>query len=603
MNVLIVGTILKDVYLNIDSRKESFETDKNNTKWLNLSFDASEHYYFHRKSCLGGAAVTLEVLAKMGTHAEIANSDLHLTEDGLSSSSSEAYRYILISDRTVSYFTPTNHETNSFTPPSESFDYIYIDRSANLSSSAIDTLHSFLQSSPNTKLALYLPSTPDPKLNSLTKLAKILFVESPSSNAHPHTDSQLIVHLEPHQISSSSLTEAISPSRVDVSTHLSTYSIVSATILGGLILGFSLETCFKLAKANVENSRLDTTLSLSRLRKITGETAPDEDLNLLAANLLLKPKGILAADESGGSIQKKFAKLGIPDTYENRRSYRNILLTAPNLENYINGVILFDETTRQTADTGENFVKYLINHRIIPGIKVDQGLKKYPDSEETYTSGLSGLDKRLAEYRQMGLRFAKWRAAFELRLGNHDQIITPTARAIKDNCQILAEYAKKCQNHGIVPIVEPEVVYDGYYDIKQSAKVTAKILDQLFEELSAAHIDLGACILKTSMVIAGKNYAHSSPEEVGKATATILKNHVPPQLAGIVFLSGGQTVKQSTDNLAAIIKNGPFPWPVTFSFARALQDPALYAWKGDSTNSESAKSALLERLIANTSVL
>lgn len=640
MNVLIIGTVMKDVYLNLDSRKESFEIDKHNTKWLNLSFDASEHFFFHRKSCLGGAAITLETLSRLGLDAKIIGSDLELTEDGLSQSPTDVYRYILISDQTVSYFAPSTHIVNSFTPPQKAYDYVFVDRSANLDDQAVDHLVSYLESNPRTTFALYLSSTHTPRLEFLAKIADIVFVEvaspkssklSPShiaksphrpnwapatANRQPSVDNptnpqpnlvdetQLFIYLNEHSITSNNLTERLSPSRIDVSTHLSTYSTISATILGGIMLGFSLKTCFKLARANAENSKLDSTLSLTKLQSLIDDNSSTHDLELTAASLLVKPKGILAADESGGSIKKKFAKLNIPDTFESRRSYRDILLTAPDLEQYVNGVILFDETTRQSTNTGENFVDYLISHHIIPGIKVDQGLKNYPDSEETYTTGLEGLDKRLDDYYKLGLRFAKWRAAFEIRLDHQNHILTPTKHAVIDNCRILAEYAKICQDHRIVPIVEPEVVYDGYYSIKQSAAVSAKILDTLFTRLTDLHVDPKACILKTSMVIAGKHYpAPSTPEEVGYATARVLKDHVPPDLAGIVFLSGGQTVEQSTDNLAAIIQNGPFPWPVTFSFARALQDPALYAWNGNNSNTESAKSALLERLIANTSVL
>ena len=204
----------------------------------------------------------------------------------------------------------------------------------------------------------------------------------------------------------------------------------------------------------------------------------------------------------------------------------------------------------------------------------------------------------------MGLRFAKWRAAFEIRLSTSGTILTPTAKAIEENCHILAEYAKKCQSAGLVPIVEPEVVYDGYYPIDQNAEITGKILDELFKKLADFGVNLRACILKVNMVLAGKNYEiPSTPEEVGAKTAEVLKNHIPAELAGVVFLSGGQTVEQATNNLAEVEKNGPFPWPVTFSFARALQDPALYAWKGNNENADTARQAFLNRLIVNTYAL
>ncbi len=607
MNVLILGTILKDVYLNLDPRKEHFETDKHGSQWLNLGFNASQHYFFYRKSCLGGAAVTLEVLSKMGIDAKIMGSDLQLTQDGLSSESTNIYRYILISNHGVSYLAPSSRPISTFIPPQTPYDYIFIDRSANLDDTTIDNLVSYLESTPRTILALYLPFAHKPELDFLVKIADIVFIETDSSKPNkikPNNNSQHFIYLNEHSISTNGLTEPLSPNRIDVFTHLSTYSIISATILGSMILNLPLETGLKMCRANAENSKLDTTLSLPKLKELASNRTTQKNLELIAANLLIRPKGILAADESGGSIKKKFAKLGIPDTYESRRSYRDILITAPSLDEYVSGVILFDETARQKTSTGESFVDYLINHRIIPGIKVDQGLQKYPNSDETYTTGLSGLDQRLSEYYKIGLRFAKWRAAFEIQLNRQNHIITPTDRAVMDNCRILAQYAKKCQNHGIVPIVEPEVVFDGYYSIEQSATTTAKVLDCLFTELSTLRVNLKACILKTNMIIAGKHYpAQSTPEEVGRATANILKSHVPQELAGIVFLSGGQTVEQSTDNLAAIVKNGPFPWPITFSFARALQDPSLYAWNGDNSNAESAKRALIERLIANTSVL
>jgi fructose-bisphosphate aldolase class I len=249
-------------------------------------------------------------------------------------------------------------------------------------------------------------------------------------------------------------------------------------------------------------------------------------------------------------------------------------------------------------------VDYLISRRIIPGIKVDQGLEKFENSEETWTKGLNDLPERLREYYGMGLRFAKWRAAFNLTLDENGEVLTPTEHAISENCMILAEYAKDCQSAGLVPIVEPEVVYDGYYPIERNIEVTSRILDCLFDELENFEVKLEACVLKVNMVLAGKKFeTQSTPEEVGKATADVLKNHVPEKLAGVVFLSGGQMVEQATANLGEVIKNGPFPWPVTFSFARALQDPALYAWHGDINNAEEAKRAFKERLIENTKVL
>ncbi|MBR2993798.1 fructose-bisphosphate aldolase class I [Candidatus Saccharibacteria bacterium] len=603
MNVLVVGNVLKDVYLNLDPRTETFEADKYNTKWLDIGFNTSEHHFFNRNASLGGAAISLEVLQKMGLSATISDSDLQLTNDGFTSSSpAGTYRYILIADDQVSYFAPTNYNFTTFISPTRPIDYLYIDRSAELNSATTAKITAFLDTSPNTKLVLYARTLDNSNFTKLIPRADLIFLENNEKidNVNPAK----LIHISEHKLSYLDITEKISIDRIDILTHLSAYSIAAATVLGSFILGNSVEDGFTLARINIENSRLNSVLPLDEMIDIAEHTNPSDNLELIAANLVLKPKGILAADESGGSIKKKFAQLNIPDTYDNRRNYRNLFFTTKDLEKYVNGVILFDETARQLADNSQNYVDFLTTRQIIPGIKVDQGLKKLDHSLETYTAGLDDLDDRLKEYYLMGLRFAKWRAAFEIRLSTSGNLLTPTTYAIDENCRILAEYAKKCQSAGLVPIVEPEVVYDGYYSIDQNAEITGQILDRLFTELNNFGVNLRACILKVNMVLAGKNYeTPSTPAEVGQKTAEVLKNHVPANLAGVVFLSGGQTVEQATDNLAAIIKNGPFPWPVTFSFARALQDPALYAWAGNNENADHARQAFLDRLIANVNTI
>ena len=612
MSILIVGNILKDVYLNIDSRTERLETDRHNIKWLDLSFNASQHHFYNRNSSLGGATVSLEVLHNLGLEATVSGSNIHFTEDGPSSNEPiEIHRYILLTEDKPCYFVPTSYRITHFTPPAEAYDYLYIDRSAELNQTAVNRINAYLDISTKTKLILYLRTLTNPHLNRLIPRASLLFLEDtnqPSLESIIPTniaESNKLIRISDHHLSCLNIAEPISVERIDMLTHLSTYSIASATILGSFILGNSIEDSLRFARANVEHAKLNSSLNLDQLQSLAAASPTPNNLELIADTLVLYPKGILAADESGGSIHKKFAQLNIPDTYDNRRDYRNIFFTTNGLANYVNGVILFDETARQLADNGQNFVEYLISKRIIPGIKVDQGLAPlHPDSPETITKGLDNLDSRLAEYYQMGLRFAKWRAAFELRINQNNDILTPTDDAINQNCQALAEYAKACQQAGLVPIVEPEVVYDGYYNIRQSAEVTGKILRALFSALNEQNVNLKACILKVNMILAGKQYdIQSTPSEVGEATAEILKANVPSELAGIVFLSGGQIVEQATDNLAAIIQHGPFPWPITFSFARALQDPALYAWRGDNTNADSAREAFLARLIANTEAL
>ena len=603
MNILIVGNILKDVYLNLDARTEKFETDKYNVKWLDLAFNASEHHFFHRESSYGGAAVTLEVLQKLGLDATISDSDLNFKNEENKDNLAATHRYILIADSKVTYLAPSKFTPTTFNAPDTPVDYLYLDRSAEITAHTADQITDFLQKSPSTKLIIYARNFHNHYFNQLLSQAELIFTEISTAPELQNLNPAKIVHLSEDKLEYANITEQISASRIDMLTHLSLYSIASATILGSFVLGYSVENSLKFARLNLEKSKLNSVLTLEELKELVTHTTTKNSLELIAKNLVLRPKGILAADESGGSIHKKFEQLNIPDTFDNRRDYRNLFFTTPNLAKYVNGVILFDETAHQQADNGQNFVDFLTSKRIIPGIKVDQGLEKFQESEETYTKGLIGLEKRLPEYYQMGLRFAKWRAAFEIRTDN-GKILTPSDYAIKENCQLLAEYAKACQTAGLVPIVEPELVYDGNYTIDQSAIITTKILDTLFAELDNQGVNLKACILKTNMVLAGKQYKNqSTPEEIGTKTAEVLKNHVPADLAGVVFLSGGQTPEQATDNLATIIKHGPYPWPVTFSFARALQDPALFAWKGNNEYAEKARQAFLDRLIANTEVL
>lgn len=611
MNILVVGNVLKDVYLNFNPHAEHMETDKNGTPWLDVGFDASEHHFFSRNSSLGGAAISLEVLTKMGVKCSIVGSDMKLGADGLESSLlPETYRYILIADGKISYLVPSKYRHTRFVRPDEKVDYVYVDRSAELDGKAATEIKKYLDNT-GAGLILYIRSLDSSHLDKLLPYASLVFLENNrggSEQTHALASAGIteskIVHLSDTELNCQGFTEKISPQRVDMATHLSTYSIAAATIIGGFVLNNTIPKTLSLARANIEHAKLDTSLDLTTMEESAIDTPATPNIELIAASLVQPGKGILAADESGGSIKKKFAALNIPDTYENRRDYRNIFFTTPDIKKHLTGVILFDETAHQRADNGQNFVEYLTAQQIIPGIKVDKGLSNIGESLETYTKGLEGLESRLKTYYNEGLRFAKWRAAFEIRLSDTGEILTPTDNAIAKNCTDLAQYARLCQDAGIVPIVEPEVVYDGYYSLANNATTTGRILDTLFAQLQSTGINLRACLLKVNMVLAGKKYPHqSTTTEVGRATAETLKAHVLSELAGVVFLSGGQTPEQATDNLAAIIQQGPFPWPVTFSFARALQDPALYAWNGDNANIEQARKAFLARLIANTNAL
>lgn len=615
MHILVVGNVLKDVYLNLDSRTEKFEQDKSGVEWVDFSFDASKHHYFNRTSSFGGAAITLEVLQKLGLSSDISDTSFHFDASGpVNGGPTGAYRYILTSDTGVSYMVPSEEQVTSFTTPTEEVDYLFVDRSAKLTPKVIDRIIAYLDFSKKTRLVLYLKDLMVENLSSLLKHADLVFLEDGRGTLQNYPEEK-IIHISEKRLRYMDFSENVAVSRIDRLTHLSAYSIMAATVLGGFILGKTVEYSLRMARINVENATLDSTLSIEELDNIAASTS-ESNLELIAAALMLPGKGILAADESGGSIKKKFEKLGIADTKENRHDYREIILSTPELSNFINGVILFDETARDTMNDGQTVPDFLISRGIIPGIKVDEGLAPLKDlpgvagayeahPEETYTKGLNDLPGRLREYYQMGLRFAKWRAAFEIRLKDDRTTMTPTTAAIRENCRILAEYASASQSAGLVPIVEPEVVYDGDYSIDQCAMVTGRVLEELFKALNRHGVNLKACILKCNMISSGKRYDGNSAgggftaEEVGKMTSKILHEYVPLELAGVVFLSGGQTPDQATENLASIIKHGPYAWPVSFSFSRALQDPALEAWGGDNNNAEAAKAALSERLLEN----
>ena len=300
------------------------------------------------------------------------------------------------------------------------------------------------------------------------------------------------------------------------------------------------------------------------------------ELARLAQAMVAQGKGILAADESSGTIKKRFDAIRLDSTEEHRRTYRELLFTAPGAAESINGVILYDETLRQRTQDGTPFPDYLTRQGIIPGIKVDMGAKPlaaFP--AETITEGLDGLRERLIEYHRLGARFAKWRAVIDIAPG------IPTSFAVKANAHALARYAALCQENEIVPIVEPEVLMDGEHSIERCEEVTDAVLSTVFRQLHEHRIFLEGMVLKPNMVISGKKAANrAAPEAVADATVRCLKRHVPPAVPGIAFLSGGQSPTEATLHLSLMNRLGPLPWSLTFSYGRALQDTALKAWGG-----------------------
>jgi fructose-bisphosphate aldolase class I len=319
-------------------------------------------------------------------------------------------------------------------------------------------------------------------------------------------------------------------------------------------------------------------------------------LSATAKALVAPGKGILAADESSGTIKKRFDSISVESTEENRRDYREMLFTAKNVGEYISGVILFDETIRQDAADGTALVKVLEDQGIIPGIKVDLGAKPLAGAEgETVTEGLDGLRERLAEYRSLGARFAKWRATYTIT----DAL--PSAYCIDVNAHALARYAALCQEAGIVPIVEPEVLMDGEHTIDRSFEVTSAVLDALYEALFLQRVRLDGTLLKPNMVLSGYSCPQqASVQEVAEASVRCFRATVPAAVPGIVFLSGGQSDELATAHLNAMNQLGSLPWELSFSYGRALQAPALKAWKGEVANVDAGRDAFLLRAKLNS---
>lgn len=318
------------------------------------------------------------------------------------------------------------------------------------------------------------------------------------------------------------------------------------------------------------------------------------NIKSIAQKLVASPKGILAADASNGTMNKRLKAAGLPEDEETRRRYRQLLFTTPGIEEYISGVILYDETIRQKTDEGILFIDVIKDKGIFPGIKVDEGLVDYKN--EKATTGLAQLPERLIEYREMGAVFTKWRAV--TMIDEHKDL--PTINAIKHNSDILSEYAKIVQSEGLVPIVEPEVLLQGVHNLEKSREVTEQVLQILFEELREEQVDLEAVILKSSMILPGSEaYQEHNPIQIGKATSDVLKRVVPTDVPGVVFLSGGQSPLEATENLNEVAKF-EHPWEITFSYSRALQEPVLEAWKGDDANREKAQNIFLHRLKMNS---
>lgn len=320
-------------------------------------------------------------------------------------------------------------------------------------------------------------------------------------------------------------------------------------------------------------------------------------LETTAKKLVAPGKGILAADESFATIAKRFKAIGIASTAESRMSYREMLFTTPEVSDFLSGVILFDETSKQTASDGRELVDILAQNGIIPGIKVDTGAKALALYRgEKVTEGLDGLRERLTTYYELGARFAKWRAVIMIA-GTK----LPTSFCIEANAHALARYAALCQEQGLVPIVEPEVLMDGDHSLERCSEVTGQVLQETYRQLEKQRVDLTGTLLKPNMVIAAKDCSQQEDvAAVASRTIACLRENVPASVPGIVFLSGGQSEVQATTHLNAMNKEDNLPWQLSFSYGRALQNAALQTWAGQSTNIAKAQQVFHKRCRLNS---
>lgn len=609
MSILIIGNVLKDVYIKLDDRSNDFETDEHDIDWLNLGFNGEAHKFYHRTSVYGGAAVSLAVLQRLGLQTDILGSRTEIQDGEISwLDQPDDYRYIFCHKDKIAYFVPSSRKITSWTTPSSNPDWILIDRSTTASTQLVDELKNFLKFSPTTKLAVHAEKHTTPAGQRLQEMADVLFLED-EPPIHPEIpivdkveptqpNKQLVCHISPHKIVFSNAEESWSLDKTDMMTHLTVYSTIVATILGVISVGGSPEDAVLWARINAEQATIAGSLSTKKLREYAEkEKTKRQNIYYTAQLLMGQKKGLLAMDESDRKLTERLVRNGIKGTTSSRQAYRELILTTPDIEKYLNAIILSYTSAKQKIHR-QSVTDYITARGIIPGLKVDCGLAELPETGEPYTIGAENLFERLRTAYTEGFRFAKWRAEFRIAKDE------PSFISVEKNTDLLAGFAKECQLVGILPIIETDIISDGSYTIETCAATTDRILTSLFEKLEQRHVDLAGCILKTNMVTSGKDSEHpAQPEAIGMATAAIFRHAIPRYLAGVLLLSGGQEAKVATQNFTAICQNAPFPWPVSFAFGRALQDPAMKIWKGDKNNIRAAQAALKRHLEANTDAL
>lgn len=606
---MIIGNVLKDVYLKLDEQKNNFEVDERGIQWLELEFNGESHNFFRRTSVYGGAAVSLETLHRLGVDASILNSKTEVKAGELIWSDDPAnYRYIFSSKGGITYFVPSKRKETDWTMPSGTPEWILVDRSTVVTARFVDELKNFLKFSHGTKLAVHAEKKMTPAGQRLAEMADLLFMEDePAVHVEekivdkieldkPNT--QLVCHISPRKISLGDAEEVWDLSRTDMMTHLTVYTTIVATVLGVMAAGGTPADALLWARLNAEQTTLEGSLSAEKLQELAlKEKDKRDNLRLLARSLVTTNKGVMAIDESKQKLAKRLEKFAVENTAKKRNEFYALMTTVSGVKDYLSGVILSDENSEMRMPNKQTLREFLTDRGVITGIKADAGLTAMGDGESR-TLGLEGLTKRLRDYYDKGFRFAKWRAEF--RIGKDK----PSFFAIQQNADELATFAKTCQLVGILPVIEPEIVREGDFSIEKSAETTVRVLEVIFEKLQQRRVDLAGCVLKCSMIMSGsESEVQASANEVGIATVAIMRHVVPRYVGGILLLSGGQEPKEATKNLTAIMQSSPFPWPVSFAFSRALEEPVLATWKGDNENVKAAQAALLRHLEANVDAL
>ena len=625
--ILSIGNATKDNFLDIQNQK--IYKDELNDFHYDLTFDDSTLNYQKRAGVYGGTILSEKIFTAAHFKAFSSanpNGTSHFKYDEINDDLIDRF---IVSHKGKSFILTSNPRSTKWVSPAFLPDLIYI-ADANFSQNYLADFKKYLRENPKIELVFNIADLSPELAHEFFIRANLVFVDFRKQNLSDlidyssyenAIDSLIRTGVRGVVIFDGSKIVAGNKEKIaSIETNFELNSFYQNNIFQAAFVAenFSnsskLEENLQVAVTIANKSDFNDILKPFYAHQILNHknyelpvdalnNAPDIETRLhkTAVKLVMRPKGIFAADESGGNIHKKFETIGLEDTFENRRAYREMFFKTPDIENYLSGIILFEETTEQNTSEGINFVEYLKNRGILVGVKLDGGLQPLTGFEgETISLGLDSLIEKLQKYSKSGIDFAKWRVAFKI----DEEKGTPSEAAIASNLRVLAQYAKACQNYGIVPIVEPEVVYSGKHTIKQCREVTEKILKKLFEELKMFKVDLKGTILKTNMVLAGsENEIQSSSREVARETVSVFKKIVPKELAGIVFLSGGQTATQATDNLQEITNLGPFDWGLTYSFARALQLPALQAWAGKPENVQQAQLLFLERVAANSHAL